>query len=124
MIIGFIKVDGGAVVTHRDTYDLESITVASVRRPHLASALLIGGGLAGFALMFADLLYASEMAFLAGTGIAAMAAGFWLGQLKLLSRDLRGSELVDAIWGSYSELNHIRRDLASHLNSAKRQVQS
>lgn len=124
MIFGSIKVEGGAVVTHRDTYDLDSITVASVRRPQLATAIVIGGGLIGFALMFSDLLYASEIAFLVGVGTIAIATGFWLGQLKLLSRDLRGSELVDAIWGSYKDLNQIRRDLARHLKSTNRSVQS
>jgi len=124
MIFGSIKVEGGAVVTHRDTYDLDSITVASVRRPQQATAIIIGGGLTGFALMFSDLLYVSEIAFLGGVGTVAIASGFWLGQLKLLSRDLRGSELVEAIWGSYKDLNKIRRDLARHLKSANRSVQS
>jgi hypothetical protein len=35
-------------------------------------------------------------------------AGLWVGQLKLLSRDLRGSELADVIWGSYGHLNRTR----------------
>jgi hypothetical protein len=120
MIIGSLKVEAGAVVTHRDTYDLEGIKVVSVRRPGLAPAILVGGGLAGFSLAFADLLYASEMLFLLGIGFGSILIGLWLAQLKLLSRDLRGSELVDAVWGSYTQLNVIRGNIAAHMRSADR----
>lgn len=124
MIFGSISIEGGAVVTHRDTYDLDSISVVSARRPLLIPSLLVGGGLVGFGFTFSDLLYANEIAITVGTGAGSVTAGFWLGQLKLLSRDLRGSELIDAVWGSYSHLNHIRRDLARHLKSANRSAQS
>ena len=109
MIFGSINVTRAAITTHRDSYDLGGISVVSVRRPFAAPAILIGGGLAGFSATFADLLFAAEIAGLSAIGGILLIAGFWLGQLKLLSRDLRQSELVDAVWGSYRHLNQIRR---------------
>lgn len=123
-IFGSLKIESGAVVTHRDTYDLDGIKVVSVRRPGLVPAIFVGGGLAGFGLVFADLLYVREIIVLLGIGSGSIVAGLWLGQLKLLSRDLRGSELVDAVWGSYSHLNVIRREIAKHMRSADRGAQS
>ena len=35
MNFGSIEIKRGAIVTHRDTYVLDSITVASVRKPFL-----------------------------------------------------------------------------------------
>lgn len=119
MIFGYLKIQSDAVVTHRDTYALDGIKVVSVRRPALMPAILVGGGLAGFSLVFTDLLFLKEMAVLLGVGCGAIALGAWLGQLKLLSRDLRGSELVDAVWGSYAHLNHKRAEIASQLRSQK-----
>lgn len=119
MIFGSIKVQDGAIVTHRDTYDLASISVVSVRRPLLVPALLVGGGVAAFGFIFGDLLYTGETMMLVSGGIVSIAFGLWLGQLKLLSRDLRQSELVDAIWGSYTLLNSERRTIASHLSHVR-----
>ena len=123
-IFGSLEIESGAVVTHRDTYELDGIKVVSVRRPGLVPAILVGGGLAGFSLAFAYLLYATEILFLVGIGFGSILIGLWLGQLKLLSRDLRGSELVDAVWGSYTHLNIIRRNIATHMRSADRSVAS
>ena len=53
-----------------------------------------------------------ELAAVAGCVIVCLFAGFWLGQLQLLSRDLRGSELGSAVWGSYRALNLKRRLIA------------
>lgn len=81
---------------------------------------MIGGGLSGFSLAFNDLLYPGEMIFLIATGLIVLLGGFLLGQLKLLSRDLRGSELVDVVWGFYPHLNRIRHEIAAHLVSENR----
>ena len=123
-IYGSLEIETDAVVTHRDTYALDGIKVVSVRRPALVPAILIGGGLAGFGLMFADLLYTTEILFLFGIGFVSILIGLWLGQLKLLSRDLRGSELVDAVWGSYACLNDVRKDIAVQMRSANRSAPS
>ena len=109
MIFGYVTLDDGALITHRDSYRLESLSVVSVRRPLLAPAILFG--LAGFTLAFVDSLYLYEMCMLAGLIAAGVKSAMWLGQLKLLSRDLRGSDLSDVIWGSYDELNRKRRKI-------------
>jgi len=113
MILGHVQVDreNGAVNTHRDSYLLKSLTVVSVRRPFIEGGMLFGTGYAGFILAFGDLLFWYEIALTLVAAGTALFLGFRIGQLKLLSRDLRGSELSGVIWGSYAELNGIRRNI-------------
>ena len=66
----------------------------------------------GFGASFFDLLYPGERAIIGVCAGACLFVGFWLGQLQLLSRDLRGSELGSAAWGSYRELTRVRREIA------------
>jgi len=117
MIIGFVEIENASVTTHRDSYLLPSITVVSVRRPFLAGSLMYAVGFGGFGIAFADILYPREIQFIIGGIVASLFAGVWLGQLKLLSRDLRNSELSDAIFGSYSHLNRIRREIITAMRS-------
>lgn len=117
-IFGSLHIDERAVQTHRDSYLLDHLTVASVRRPALGPALIFALGLGGFGVAFADLLYAAELRSIALGCAAMLGAGFWLGQLKLLSRDLRGSELSGAVWGSYRRLNVERRRIAAAMRGA------
>lgn len=116
MILGSINITKRAVSTHRDSYLLENLSVVSVRRPFLPSTAIIGGGLASFGVAFADLLYVHEMGLLAGLLAVALIFGFQAGQLKLLSRDLRGSELSGAIWGQYDRLNQIRMQIVAAIS--------
>lgn len=117
MIIGFVEIENGSVSTHRDSYLLPSITVVSVRRPFLSGSLMCAVGFGGFGIAFSDLLYPHEIQIIIGGVIASLVAGVCLGQLKLLSRDLRNSELSDAIFGSYSHLNRIRREIITAMRS-------
>jgi hypothetical protein len=114
MIIGHVHVDEErrSVDTHRDSYRLDTLTVVFVRRPFLAGGLLFGGGLAGFAAAFGDLLYLHETALTLTVAGLGLAFGWQAGQLKLLSRDLRGSDLADVIWGRYADLNLVRMRIA------------
>ena len=116
MIIGSVNIENGAVVTHRDSYLLKSLSVVSVRRPFLGGAILLGASFGGFSIAFFDLLFPSEIAGILGLSTFALFAGVQVGQLKLLSRDLRGSELADAIWGQYSSLNNVRTKIVQSLN--------
>lgn len=119
MIIGSITVDDGSVNTRNKSYLLHDLSVVAVHHPFWGMAVLYGVGLGGFATAFADLLYFSEMATLILAAFLIVMAGWHVGQLKLLSRDLRGSELSDVIWGSYSELNHLRRQIAVAMRAVK-----
>ncbi len=122
MIFGSVSIDKeqGAVHTHRDTYMLETLTVVSVRRPLLPFALAAACGLSGFAITFSDLLYQHEVVTVAACGAASLFLGWQLGQLKLLSRDLRGSELVGAIWGRASRLHGIRREISDAVATSRK----
>ena len=117
MIIGSVTLENGAVVTHRDSYLLKSLSVVSVRRPFFGGAILLGTSFGGFSIAFGDLLFPGEIAVILGLSTFAFIAGVQVGQLKLLSRDLRGSELADVIWGQYSSLNHIRSKIVHSLDT-------
>lgn len=115
-IFGYIKVEGGAVSTHRDSYLLANISVVSVRRPFLGGAVLLAGCFLGFSLAFVDLLHPTEIASIIGPSVLAVLISSQLGQLSLLSRDLRGSELSGAVWGHYSTLNQVRAEIVEKLD--------
>jgi len=121
MMIGFVHIDAdnGAVSTHRDSYLLDNITVVSVRRPFLGGGLMAGGGFSGFALAFSDLLYAHEIAVTLAIAASLVLGGIQAGQLKLLSRDLRGTELADVVWGRYAHLNAVRLRIARAMSGRK-----
>lgn len=112
-ILGFVKIQDGAVVTHRDSYLLQNLTVISVRRPFLAPAIVIGGALAIFGLGFGDLLYVSEIIVLCIAVPAIVTFGFSIGQLQLLSRDLKNTELSGAVWGKHSALQAARSEIVN-----------
>lgn len=120
MIFGSVRVAGKSVETHRDSYLLSHLTVISVRRPLLGGGCLFATGGTAFALSFSDLLYPGEIAALCGFSLCAVLAGFVVGQIQLLSRDLRGSELSCMIWGSYGHLNRIRREIGNALQDGAR----
>ena len=113
MIFGSAEIRDGALHTHRDSYLLDQITTISARRSLAAPGVAMGAMLCGFAGVFGDLLYAHEWAVLGVSAAICCAGGLWLGQLKLSSRDLKGSELSSALWGSYSSLNRLRHDIAA-----------
>jgi hypothetical protein len=114
MIFGVIEIDPVARVihTHRDSYLFDGLSVVSVRRPFLACGVLAVSGLGGFGLVFRDLLLPAEVMLTIGFGIVALILGFGVGQLQLLSRDLRGSELSGVVWGGYAALNRRRLAIA------------
>lgn len=118
MIFGRISVDERAVSTHRDSYLLSELTVVSVRRPFLSTALLLGSGSIGFVIAFGDLLYVSEIAILIGLSVGLILFGTQLAQLSLLSRDLRGSELTSAVWGLRSSLEAKRHEIVAKLRGS------
>ena len=126
MILGFIEIDLDArtIHTHRDSYLIDKLTVVSARRPFLAGGVMLGGGMAGFAAVFGDLLYPHEIALIGSVGVAALVAGLQVGQLSLLSRDLRGSELSGAVWGRYAAVNKARRDIARAVTASRQGVRS
>lgn len=116
MILGSVDISKNAVVTHRDSYLVDSLSVVSVRRPFFSAAVMLGGAFSGFGIAFLDLLHPSELAAIGITSVLAAILGAQVGQLKLLSRDLRGSELSGAVWGQYSSLNRIRSRIVTSIS--------
>lgn len=112
MYFGSVEVLEDSVDTHHDSYRLANMSVVSVRRPFFAMTALLGGLFAGFGLVFGSLLYLHEIFWLALTCIGAPVLGSQLGELKFVSRDLRGSELASVIYGKYGHLNRKRREIA------------
>ncbi len=117
MIFGSVSVNSRAVITHRDSYLIKNLSVVSVRRPYMAGAMLLGGAFLGFGIAFGDLLYTSEIITISGLSVTAMIAGSQVGQLSLLSRDLKGSELSGAVWGWHSSLQDIRTEIVESLHA-------
>jgi hypothetical protein len=122
MIFGYAKIEDGAVVTHRDSYRLSDLSVFSVRRPLLAPSVIWAAGFAAFTWSFADILYVGEIAMILCAVSGQLIMGFTLGQLKLLSNALRGSELSGAVWGTYAHLNLVRADITRELRSARKET--
>ncbi len=111
MMIGFVSVKDGAVGTRRDSFILSTVSVVSVRRPYLAGSILLCGAALGFGVAFIDLLYIGELAVLVMLAIGLLLLGSQIAQLMLLSRDLKGTELSSAIWGSPDTLQKIRAQI-------------
>ena len=119
MIFGSVRLTDKSVETHRDSYLLSHLSVISVRRPLLAGGLIFAAGGAAFMISFVDLLYPHEIT---GMGVAVvlfLIAGFSIGQIQLLSRDLRSSELSCMIWGTYRHLNRVRREIGVALEERR-----
>ncbi|MEX0956374.1 MAG: hypothetical protein WDZ83_14335 [Rhizobiaceae bacterium] len=121
MILGYVRVEDNAVVTHRDSYLLETLTVVSVRRPFLTPGAAFGFAFFGFAAMFMELLWAHEIVLTLTASMAAPMIAAQVGQLKLLSRDLRGSELAGVVWGRHADLNRVRAGIVRAM-AARRNV--
>lgn len=115
MVFDFISVNDKAVSTHRDSYLLSKISVVSVRRPFLAGTALLSMGAFGFTASFSDILFSHEKAVLVGGSILVMLAGYQIGQLKFVSRELSGNPLADVIYGRYAALNAIRLKIAGKM---------
>ncbi|WP_299961517.1 hypothetical protein [uncultured Roseobacter sp.] len=111
MIFGKIDITPKAVETHRDSYKIDQLSVVGVRRAFLPFGAMMAVGGSAFGWQFFDLLYPNERIGLAIFVSVAALVGFCLGHLQLLSRDLRGSELRGAVWGTYGHLNRIRRQI-------------
>ncbi len=119
MIIGKLRLGETSLHTSNDSYVLQSITAVSTRRPFLSAGLMIGGLTAAFGVAFADILYPGELIALAAVAFLATLLGWKIGLLLLVSRDLRGSPIADAVYGTYRHLNRLRPEIADAVERAK-----
>ena len=121
MIIGFVRIENGAVNTHRDSYLLENLSVVSVRRPFLIVTLIFASGVLAFILGFYDLLYLVELVVLLISAALLLIAGQAIGQLKLISRETKGTELAGAVWGNTRALQDIRRSIVKEMGERSKE---
>lgn len=119
MIFGTLNLTQTALHTHNDSYVLVGIKGVSARRPFLSSGVFVGGLLGLFGIAFTDILTSSELGALAVTAGLSLWAGFGVGQLRLVSRELSGSPIADVVYGSYRHLNRLRRQIADAIETAK-----
>tara|TARA_R110002072_G_scaffold150788_2_gene299372 strand:- start:10023 stop:10394 length:372 start_codon:yes stop_codon:yes gene_type:complete len=118
MIFGKLEI-GKTLETHRGSYVLAGISAISTHRPFFSTGLVVGGLSTTFALGFRDILWPGELLALSCITVASVAAGMSIGQLRLVSRDLRGSPMADAVYGTYPDLNRRRREIADAIGRTK-----
>jgi hypothetical protein len=121
MIIGYINVTDTSLETHNDSYALASISAVSARRPFLSAGVMIGGLSGLFGLAFFDILYTRELIILAAISLLSILGGLLIGRLQLVSRDLRGSPIADAVFGTYKHLNRLRPQILNARDRAREQ---
>lgn len=119
MIIGRIDITETTLETHNDSYALASVSAISARRPFLSAGFMIGGLTALFGLAFHDILYAGELVALTSVSLISLFGGLFVGRLQLVSRDLRGSPIADAVFGSYRHLNRLRPQILNARDRAR-----
>ena len=115
MIFGKFEI-GDTLETNNDNYIITSITAVSTRRPFLSAGLMAGGLCALFGFGFWDILWPAERMALIGIAVTSVTIGMGIGRLSLASRDLRGTPIADAVYGSYGHLNQKRRELAKAIH--------
>lgn len=119
MILGKLRLGETALHTHNDSYVLQGISAVSTRRPFLATGVMIGALTSTFTTSFLDILYPTEITVFAATALLSVVGGLTIGQLCLVSRDLRGSPIADAVFGTYGHLNRLRPQMADAVERAK-----
>lgn len=119
MVFGTLELSSTSLTTHNDVYVLDGIRLVSTRRPLLSSCMTFAGLLAIFGLGTFDLLFTGELLLLLCLITSSVALGLNLGQLRLVSRDLRGSPMADAVYGTYGHLKHERLRIADAMRRAR-----
>jgi len=120
MIIGKVQIGEDAVHTHSDSYLIHNLEAVSVRRPFFGSAIALSVALSGFGIAFVDLLHVHELGTIVVIAIGAGIMWHQLGQLKLISRDLKNTELSNVIWGQHAKLQSVRHQIITAMRDAKR----
>ncbi|MGJ8629112.1 MAG: hypothetical protein ACSHXB_19295 [Sulfitobacter sp.] len=116
MFFDTAKIRGNALVIHRNSFLLDRITAADVQRPLLSISAIPAAGAGAFCFAFFDILYAGEIATIACSAVLSLIGGANIAQLKLVSSDLRGSEVSGAVWSSYRHLRNIHAEINSVWN--------
>ena len=111
MFFDTARIKGNTLLTHRSSFLLERITAADIQRPLLSISIIPAMGGCTFCLAFMDILYAGEIVTIIGGIVATLICTASVGQLKLVSGDLRGSEVSGAVWGRYRHLKSIHQDI-------------
>lgn len=111
MILGSIRVEGDAIITHRKTFVLSQLTNWEVYQPFWIPAILLGAALSGFTAAFSDLLYQIEITSILCASVFSIIAGWQVGQLRLHGSSLRGTTFGQALWGRFASLQKARANI-------------
>ena len=120
MIFGTLKLRGNSLKTRNDVYVLDGISVVSTRRPFFSTGISLAGLLTLFGIGTVDLLYAGELILLVSLAVTSLTFGLIIGQLRLVSRDLRNSPIADAVYGTYGHLSRERLKIAAAVQQARK----
>lgn len=118
MIFGKLELHDTTLETKNDDYVLASITAVSTRRPFLSAGLLIGALTGTFTGAFFDILHIEEIAALCAVTTMSLTGGWSIGKLQLVSRDLRGTPIADAVYGTYRDLSRWRPKITAAIARA------
>lgn len=115
-----LEIIENSLETARDSYVLSGIQGGvSVRRPFLSAGIFVAVANLAIILGFADILYLSELITLSAIGFSAIVGGLTLAQLHIISRDLRGTKMSEAVWGPFRHLNRKRREIARAIHQVQ-----
>lgn len=120
MVFGKLHLTADTLTTHNDSYVLSGLSAVSTRRPFLSSAIAMAALLILLGLGTIDILYAGEMLLIAASAGLFLGLGLTIGQLRLVSRDLRGSPIADAVYGTYGHLTRERLKIAVAVQASNR----
>lgn len=119
MIFGKADPVDGVLHTNNDSYALSPNTSFSVMRPFRMPGIAGAVLLVAFGIAFWDLLYAVELAGIGAGAAVSLLVGNTLAHLVIINRDLQGSELSIAVWGTYRHVNRRRREIAQAVRSGR-----
>lgn len=119
MIFGKLEIGETALHTSNDSYAMDRLTAVTNRRPFLTAGLGLSVLTGAFGISFGDILTIGEIVTIAVISGGSALIGLTIGQLRLVSADLRGSPLAETVFGTYGHLNRLRPRILDAAHRAK-----
>lgn len=120
MILGYVHIGSDTVKTHRTSYSISSLDHVDTDRPFRFASGFFGVTAIGFVVAFGDLLYPFEIITTAIVTAIFVFAGFQIGQLKFISRELISAKQGNVIWGHHKTLDRLRDEITPRIAASKK----